>query len=167
MRRPAASGLVRLMRRGYQSPRLTNALLVAVSDVDQEVARNAFVALTYLDPEDILDDLMLVLENFTSSQIQHVCHSLGHLPSRSGVRLINWILDVSTDQDVVSTALASENNLLGRARRSMQLAFAKELLSVESVDRAAVRALRLLGSPAAHVRASSLVVISQLARYRC
>jgi HEAT repeat protein len=174
IRRPAASGIVKLIGRGYRDARLTNDLLRLARDQDLLVSRSALISLALLDPQDILDDYLLLVNGRSSKERQALCGAFRGRPSRTAFMVANWLLMNDVDGRVLASAADALAFMLKHAREykrvrvpdGFQVVTMAQLIRPGELERIAERCLATSELPGIPERASSLVMFDELARQR-
>lgn len=161
VRRPSASGIVKLMRRGHRSEGLTNDLLWAAQDQDEMVARSALVGLIQLEPAEIFADAVRLLSVFNAAQKQIVCAAARGQPTRTGLMLISRLLEIESHPHVLASALDAVREVYKRTREGTAN-LGDFGLDVELLESLGSRSLRLSEHDSPHIIASSLGVFQEL-----
>jgi len=165
VRRSAASGMMKLLQRGYRSERLVNTLLQAAQDPDIIVAKNSMLALFQLKPEEIIDDATLLLGTFGEEQRKVVCDAAWRQPTRTGILLIQWLLNNDATPDVLVSALFAVGKAYYNIRNSPLLPQRDDLREVDLLRNLARRAIDLSWHEAWRVVSGSLCVFQEIGKW--
>jgi hypothetical protein len=162
VRRPAASGAVKLLKRGYRSAGLVNELLQAAQDPDATVARSSFVGLTQLPPEEIVEDMLLLLRSLGPRQRQLLCVAVRSQPTVTGFLMVRWLLDEDPDPAVLASALDAVGETYTKAREERDAELIETLWKSAVLSHLAERTLALSFHQEPNVIAGSLKIFQEL-----
>lgn len=163
VRRPAASGMVKLLRQGYRSAGLVNDLLQAAQDTDHIVAKNSLLALVQIKQEEVLEFIILLLRQFDVAHKILVCVNVRENPKKTGILLTQWLLT----NDMHPNVLASALDAVGEAYRKASAWRRREppdfISDLELLSSLANRAIDLSTHEMPNVVASSLIALQVFA----
>ncbi|MGH8659941.1 MAG: HEAT repeat domain-containing protein [Gammaproteobacteria bacterium] len=162
IRRPAVSGIVRLLMRGYRSAALANELLEAARDPDAAIARQAILGLLQLDPDEIFDDMTLLLKIVRPERRQMACLATRDVPTKTGVLLMQWLLRHDAHPDVLASSLDALGETYKKTRKRKITRPIEGLRDVECLAEFARRSLDHSRDAAPHVVSSALKVLEEL-----
>ena len=167
VRRWAASGIVRLIGRGHRrSAGLINMMLLqAAQDPNSMVATSCLVALVQLPPEDVLDDLILILDSeafaYDKTRRQLVGLAVQRQPTKTGFSVASRLLIHESDPDVLTSALGAVGSIYEKAREG-QVDLGEDVNDVDLLEELAGRSIDLLSHERPTVVASSLLLVQEL-----